>query len=123
MSTTSPITRQQSSETEIASSSLPFAPQSATPQSPQPLSPQSLSSAGPGACSPLSFQSPVHSLNDAPSVRANSGSSEEIVFEGYVARRSAILKRWKNRKLITVVKGISYSIMHGIYSKCKYNAI
>lgn len=26
-------------------------------------------------------------------------------FEGYVARRSAVLKRWKDRKLITVISG------------------
>jgi hypothetical protein len=72
------------------------------------LSPRSPSSAGSGICSPLSFQSPVHDSRDALSAR-NEGSSadkEVCAYEGYVARRSAILKRWKDRKPITVITGM-----------------
>ena len=110
MSTTSPpITKQLSipaAETGITPTSLAFSPQS--PQSPlEPLSPRSPSSAGSGVCSPLSFQSPVHDSTDALSAR-NEGSTDEEVcaYEGYVARRSAILKRWKDRKPITVITGM-----------------
>ncbi len=111
MSTTSPsITKQQSipaTEAAKAPTSLVFSPQS--PQSPlEPLSPRSPSSAGSGICSPLSFQSPVHDSTDALSARnERSGADKEVcAYEGYVARRSAILKRWKDRKPITVITGM-----------------
>ena len=107
MSTTSPITKQQSIPTTEAPTSLVFSPQ--LPQSPlEPFSPQSPSSAGSGMCSPLSLQSPVHDSTDALSAR-NGGSNEEVTaYHGYVARRSAILKRWKDRKSITVITGMLF---------------
>ena len=111
MSITSPsITKQQSipaTEAAIAPTSLAFSPQS--PQSPLVLlSPRSPSSAGSGLCSPLSFQSPAHDSKDAVSARNEGSTADEEVcaYEGYVARRSAILKRWKDRKPITVVTGM-----------------
>ena len=117
MSTTSPpITKQQSisaTETGIAPSSLTFSPQS--PQSPlEPLSPRSPSSAGSGVCSPLSFQSPIHESSDAPSSLNKGSTSEEVCsYEGHVARRSAILKRWKDRKPIAVFTGMHVVVMSG----------
>lgn len=107
MSTTSPITKQQSIPTMEAPTSLAFSPQ--LPQSPlEPLSPLSPSSAGSGMCSPLSLQSPVHDSTDALSAR-NEGSTEEVcAYQGYIARRSAVLKRWKDRKFITVITGMLF---------------
>ena len=125
MSTTSPsITKEQSipaTEAAIAPTSLPFSPQSP----PVPLSPRSPSSAGSGICSPLSFQSPSHDSTDGIALSArNEGSTtdEEVcAYEGYVARRSAILKRWKDRKPITVVTGML--CMYAIIRRCNSSQV
>lgn len=110
MSSTSPITKQQSA-TEMPGTTT--SPALLSPQSPQsllqPLSPQSPSSAGSGVCSPVS---PLHTNSaDVQSVSCAANSSGELtLFEGYIARRSTVLKRWKDRKMITVVSGTFYKL-------------
>lgn len=91
MSTASPITLQQSlppTETGIMPSSLPL-----SLQSPQ-------ISLQPMAMSPQSPTSPL------PTGASSVHNGEMQSFEGYVARRSAVLKRWKDRKPVTVINGM-----------------
>ena len=92
---------------------LPISPTS--PQSPS--SPLSASFANSGVSSPTSSLPPQAPLSPPPHGFGASKEGEPHYYEGYITRRSSVLKRWKKRKPYAIVPG-RFSVMHGIVTVC-----